>query len=249
MRIRLYSDLHWEFHADKGRSWLASQDKTGMDVVVLAGDISSQGNICEALQMAADYFAPIPVLYTNGNHEAYFSTFDHVYGEIQRAVKSRKNLHWLNNDIFELKGQRFLGSTLWFFKGPAEKGPKHCMAYYKVIRDIEPRVYEENAKAVSFFRKELRQGDVMITHHLPSHLCVADPYKGSPLNAYFVCDMLDLIKELKPTACLFGHTHTSVDKLYQHEDGADTWFVCNPFGYLGQELNPQFLDNLNLEIV
>ena len=51
------------------------------------------------------------------------------------------------------------------------------MSDFSVIRDFQSWVYEENARAVTFFRRELREGDVVVTHHLPS-FCVG----GSPLR-------------------------------------------------------------------
>ena len=53
MRIQVISDVHFEFHSDGGWDFVRSLNPEGVDVLVIAGDISSSGvgyaGICEAL--------------------------------------------------------------------------------------------------------------------------------------------------------------------------------------------------------
>ena len=37
MKLRVLSDLHFEFHRDGGRTWIAGQADLGWDVLLLAG--------------------------------------------------------------------------------------------------------------------------------------------------------------------------------------------------------------------
>jgi predicted phosphodiesterase len=48
MHIQLLSDLHFEFHADHGQSFVESLDPRGVDVLVLAGDIAVGDGIADA---------------------------------------------------------------------------------------------------------------------------------------------------------------------------------------------------------
>ena len=68
-------------------------------------------------------------------------------------------------------------------------------------------------------------------------------YAGHPLNPFFVCDLERLILERRPRLWLHGHTHNSVrTKL------GETSLFCNPFGYVGIELNPEFEAQLIVDV-
>src|SRR5579862_7134366 len=72
MKLQIMSDLHLEMHADQGAALLASLDPTDVDVLVLAGDITSARDY-PALR---NVFEPLAgkyrhVLYVPGNHEYY----------------------------------------------------------------------------------------------------------------------------------------------------------------------------------
>ena len=40
MNVQLLSDLHIEFHQDRGAAWIDALDPTDVDVLILAGDIA-----------------------------------------------------------------------------------------------------------------------------------------------------------------------------------------------------------------
>jgi predicted phosphodiesterase len=242
MKIRLYSDVHTEFHADGGRSFVESLDPDGADLVVLAGDVSDATGVRAALVAFAERFRGTPVCYVTGNHEFYLGDRNTTWNEVHRAVGEAPNLHWLNGDVFETHGRRVLGTTLWFYKS-AMNGPHEAMNDFRMIGDFRSWVFEENRRSVEFLRRELREGDVVVTHYLPSEACVSPRFRGSALNPFFVCDVTDLILERKPALWLFGHTHDSVDVRV----GA-TRLVCNPFGYARRDQNPRFDEGLTIEL-
>jgi hypothetical protein len=77
MKLQIMSDLHLEMHADRGAEFIRELDPTGVDVLVLAGDIT----------MARDYedlesvFEPLArkyrkILYVPGNHESQNVAFE-----------------------------------------------------------------------------------------------------------------------------------------------------------------------------
>jgi hypothetical protein len=74
--------------------------------------------------------------------------------------------------------------------------------------------------------RKLPPTDVVITHHMPSALSVHEKYTDDALNLFFLCEMDDVILDLKPKLWIHGHTHVPFDyKL------GDTRVLCNPKGY------------------
>jgi Icc-related predicted phosphoesterase len=243
MRLQLLSDLHFEFHRDGGRSFVSSLDPTGIDVLVLAGDIAVADGILPALGLLCRRFRDASVVYVHGNHEFYRSDCASVRAVTERARSVNPNLVWLDSSAAEVRGVRFLGAPMWFPRTVVDERLRRSMNDFVVIAAFESWVYEENAKAVAFFREHLRPGDIVVTHHVPSQRCVAPRFVGSSLNPFFVCDLTDLILDRQPGFWLHGHSHASTSQ----QIGATT-VLCNPFGYARAELNPEFADRLVVEI-
>lgn len=240
IRVRLVSDLHFEFHADQGREFAESMDPTGVDVLVVAGDLTNEGAGLErSLGWLADRFPR--VVYVHGNHEFYDSSRARTLAATARAVARSRNLAWLDCAAVEIGGVRFLGAPLWFREDP--RAPRAALHDFAVIERFESWVYEENSRALEWLQRELRAGDVVVTHHLPHPRSIDPRYVGSPLNPFFLCDVSELIAAREPAAWLHGHTHASVD----YQVGA-TRIVCNPFGYAGLEENPGFAPAAILEL-
>lgn len=229
MKIKLLSDLHFEFHMDYGDKFLRNLEPDGADVCVLAGDIAqhrlkdkSKPQMIRLLDRFAEIFEH--VIFVPGNHD--FIGFQHqLYDSMLRVgTKNKSNVHYLNRDVVEIDGIRFVGTTLWY------RWVSEAMAKGWIDFDLIPGFYshyvEENNKNLNFLRDEVQEGDVVITHHLPSHLSVPPKYKNHPQNCFFVCDVEDIIQEKKPALWLHGHTHSGFDYML-----GDTRVVCNPRGY------------------
>ena len=72
---------------------------------------------------------------------------------------------------------------------------------------------------------------IVVGHHVPSELGVADVYRGNLLNAAFRSRLDDFIEQRPQIRYwFFGHTHFDFD----FEIGA-THLACNPRGYVGHE--------------
>jgi Icc-related predicted phosphoesterase len=244
LKVQYLSDLHFEFHADDGESFVASMDPTDVDVLVIAGDLAVGEGIGSALDRFCQRYESAKVLYVHGNHEYYGSDRASVVAISRAAGRRNANLHWLDGDVVTIGGQRFVGAPMWFrHPGPKAEVLKMMMNDFHRIRDFEAWVYEENARALAFFDKELAKGDVAITHYLPAEASIHSKWKGDPLNPYFLCDVEPMLRAKKPFAWIHGHTHESVDVM-----SASTKIVCNPFGYVGHELNRAFVDKAILNI-
>lgn len=234
MRLRILSDLHFEFHADGGASFLASLPSMDADAVLLPGDLTNGAGLVAALTLCCRHFAPTPVLYVLGNHEFYGSSRPEVLAAVNAVGAACPNLHFLEDSVLELGGRRFLGSTLWF---PwTEPGLwDAALSDFRAIAGFRSWLGKQAERSAEFLRRELRPGDIVLTHHLPHPACIHAKFGDSPLNRYFLHDLSPLIADAAPALWVHGHTHESVDLTV----GA-TRIVCNPFGYVAHELNPAF---------
>jgi Icc-related predicted phosphoesterase len=243
MRLQLLSDLHFEFHGDGGAAFVKALDPGGVDVLVLAGDIAVGSGIGPALSLVCERYRDATVVYVHGNHEFFGADRASVLAVTRETVRANANLVWLDGSKTEIRGRRFLGGPLWFRHDPASDRHRRSMADFGQITDFESWVYDENRRMLELLDLELREGDIVVTHHLPTPRSVSPRFRGSPLNAFFVCDVEDLIRERRPTAWLHGHTHDSIDCTV-----GSTRLACNPFGYVGWETISGFSAALRIEV-
>jgi len=117
MNIQLLSDLHLETNPD-----FMPSPAPGADVLVLAGDIGSY-QAGSALASAGDddfglgRFSPLrgwptPVLFVPGNHEYDGLDFDEAQARLRQTCE-RLGITWLEREVLQLGGVRFVGTTLW----------------------------------------------------------------------------------------------------------------------------------------
>ena len=228
MKLVVFSDCHFEFHKDKGASFVRNMARFADCVAVVAGDLSTLPLLLPSLQLLCNRYDN--VVYVAGNHDLYGASPSDLQRCKARALKSFKNFHWLDNSSVEIGGVRFVGTTLWF-PPPPLTALKWALNDYSQIRDFEPWVYHEHGKALSFLENELDPDDVLITHHFPFSKSIAKEYDGSSLNPFFHAGSRaeELVAKKEPRLAVHGHTHTSFD----YESGK-TRVVCNPAGYLSE---------------
>jgi Icc-related predicted phosphoesterase len=231
------SDLHAVWHMDGGKSFLRSLDPTNIDIIVVAGDLE---NLAVTLPLLCDLFPR--VVFVLGNHELYGTSKDLVWMELETLCERHSNLCWLDNNVAKIEGQRFVGSTLWFDRDPDNEKYKHLLNDFGHIENFDAWVYEENKEAKKFLADNVKQGDIVITHHLPSNKCIHPKYKNSALNRFFVSDVEQLIINKKPKYWIAGHTHGSIDTMI-----GETRIIVNPYGYFMQGENLSFDDHLILD--
>lgn len=87
--------------------------------------------------------------------------------------------------------------------------------------------------------------DVIVSHHAPSYLSVADRYKGDAYNCCFATELYDDILNMKtpPKLWIHGHMHTRSDYMI-----GDTRVICHPRGYPGENTWYQNYEPLIVEI-
>ena len=242
MNIQVMSDVHVEFHADRGRAFVSALDPTGVDVLVVAGDLGTLGGgLVAALDGLCDRYPC--VVYVTGNHEYYGSERRDVHDVLAGFSASHRNFHVLENGAVVLGGRRFVGTTLWFRDDPGNAAQEGRLADFHEIGRFRNWVYEVNEGATRFLEATIAAQDVVVTHHLPSPESIAPQFRGSPLNRFFVCDLSPLIRRVQPALWIHGHTHATLD--YSMER---TRVVCNPFGYAGHEENAAFRDRFIIKV-
>jgi Icc-related predicted phosphoesterase len=215
-------------HADLGMEFCSQLDPRGVDVLAVAGDFcgwsvgDEQSRI--VFSMLADKYPRI--LYVPGNHEYWGSSRDKMPARFRQLELDYPHLTVLDNSSVEFGGQRFFGGTMWFGEpSPAMIAMKLKWPDYLWIKELEPWVYEQNARFQQMIRDQVRPGDIVISHHQPSYQSVAERYRGDPSNHFYVTEMDDAILSTKPALWLHGHTHEQFD--YQL---GETRVVCNPHG-------------------
>ena len=246
-KLWVMSDLHWEFRADGGRSFLESLPDVDYDWAIVAGDLCDFPRIDRSLRMLSERFES--VVYVIGNHECYGASIGEALDAAEFTASRLDNVHVLERGTVSVGDgiftpgtpTRIHGASLWFpYDGHtrAEEG----MTDFYTIRGLRKDVDYMNRKAVKFLEDSVKPGDVVVTHHLPSTHSIDSRYAGSALNQFFVGAAAHVFQQ-KPALWVHGHTHTSVDKQVQK-----TRVVCNPFGYAGNELNPDFDDCMVVEV-
>jgi len=241
------SDIHFEFHAAGWEAVIATLPEA--DVLVLAGDISiaylvPQKGWTWTAEVLSAFAKRYPhVVAVMGNHDYYHGTPEGVAKSMAEVMSVHPNLHVLENSIFELDGVRFIGATMWFPNNDSVQRYKRSFSDFHYIYNFQPWVYERNAATLKFFDENMREGDVVVTHHLPTYESIDAQWFGAPTNVFFLCNVRPLIEERKPLLWVHGHTHTSTDHMI-----GSTRVLCNPFGYLGNEENPSFNENLIVEV-
>lgn len=241
MRLRIFSDVHTEFHRDGGRAFVEGLPRRPGDVALLAGDIATAPGLFEALALFGRHFER--VVFVPGNHDWYGASREQMARLRERVARSLPHVSWLEESTVVLDGQRFLGTSLWFPDSAAARALRGAMPDFTAIADFEAWIWSAFERARAFLTASVQAGDVVVSHHLPSPRSVALRFSASPLNAYFVGDVEDLIRERQPRLWVHGHTHESLD----YRIGSAR-VLCNPFGYVRSEVNPRFDEDLGVEL-
>jgi predicted phosphodiesterase len=248
VKLQILSDLHLEFTN-------MTVQESDADVIVLPGDIwKGDGGIYWARATWPDK----PIVYVAGNHEFYGKNRFEVLAKLRIAARET-GVHFLDNDVVIIDNVRFLGATLWTDFNLNNDKYFDIATGHNRLSDFRV-IHEGNAHfspmdsidlheaSIAWLTKKLDEDfdgkTVVVTHHLPSMLSVADKYKGDPLSACFASNLDHLFG--KSELWIHGHTHTSFDYISK-----GTRVVCNPRGYCrfeGCEENDEFNPNLIIEI-
>ncbi len=250
MKLHLLSDLHNEFFRSQS---VPSIVETGVDLIVLAGDIDTG---LHGLEWAASEAKRLgkPVIYVSGNHEYY--RYDISLTAAMRAFAVQHELlYFLENDELMIGGVRFLGCTLWTdyraVGDPAEAMPvvMQRLNDHRLISNGDRSFLPEDALALhresrAWLEEQLAQPfdgkTVVVTHHGPSLLCKHPRFPMDEFGTAFLSDLPELIEQAD--LWCFGHTHANLDTQV-----GKCRLVSNQRGYENEEMWGYDLEKL-LEI-
>jgi Icc-related predicted phosphoesterase len=255
MRLQLISDLHFEHLNAAQRQGFIDAFHVDSDVVVLAGDFDSPPTLKDSLSAFASHCRAhgATLVYVMGNHD-YSGDIERsdLHDVIENVVLEAGNLVWLNDSISELSGRRFLGGTLWSSWRDDNHLSREEYCDWTDIPGWPSWVPDANRKTVKFLEDNLRAGDVLVTHHLPSPRSLAHHLPDSIFARYGVSDIESLIAERQPVVALHGHVHASADYEVSHPNASadasnSARVISNPQGH-GKYSNPTFDPDLVIDL-
>ena len=235
MKLQIASDLHLEFLQRLFPGERLISPAYSADLLVLAGDIA---NGTEAIELFRDW--PVPVLYLAGNHEFYGHAIEQVRADLRKAAAGTSVI-FMDNDIVDFGGVRFLGTTLWtdyrLERGRTQRQlmenaelrlNDHFCIHRNDGKFTAARALAEHELARAWLVQELDKPyngkTVVISHHGPHPLSVHPRYIGQALNAAFVSNLAELLP--KADLWIHGHVHDNFDYRV-----AGCRVVANPRGY------------------
>ncbi len=228
MKIDIISDIHLTFFEDFGNDFVRNWIPDG-EVLILAGDVG-ESHWWQSKSHLIDVFCEKynQVLFVAGNHDYYGTTLEEGDARFRETEARIPNFHFLERDLLEIDGVKFAGCSLWFKEDPMSWRYEEYLNDFGSILEFKPAVYERNLLSQAFLR-DLQEIDVVITHHLFSHLSVDEKYAGDPFNRFFLCELGDVVAEIGAKFAIHGHTHLPCDYTL-----GNTRVICNPHGYLGE---------------
>lgn len=237
MRIQYSSDLHLEQFENAVFINKNPFSVVG-DVLVLAGDTLPLREFKEYSKhtffdwCAANYRETFLI---PGNHEYYGDNIDKYPASWEMDL--RHNVHMLENRCVRIDDVDIILSTLWTHIPMKDWfSIKQGMADFRVIRTdagsftaVDYNLLHE--RDLSFIKNAVADSDaehkVVVTHHVPSQLCVAPEFKNSSLGAGFTVDLTDYIKKSGVDVWIYGHSHRNIDTVI-----GKTKVVTNQVGYV-----------------
>ena len=220
LTVAYISDLHLDHWGPHGfqrphrftiKGPITFPEKLDADLLIIAGDLHPDvAARDDMLKRCEDHYG-IPVFFQEGNHDFYGSEFP-------LAQEPR---------ILTIKGLKILGVTLWTYLDPIAEMRSITFPDFEVggIKNIScAKQNYAHAEAVRAIKTEAP--DIVVTHHAPSILSVAQRFRGHPETDFFYSRLENLILDMKPKLWVHGHVHDNFD----YELG-ETRVVCNPVGY------------------
>lgn len=186
------------------------------------------------------------VIMVAGNHEFYHGRWYQALDTMRHECNQFANVYFLEDQVKEIDDVMFVGSTLWTDMNKndwyTKYQVKNGMNDFRIIkndkdnyRSLHPDdVVERHTKSLEFIKTTVANTSkkvVVVTHHAPSDLSIAECYKGHHLmNGGYRTNLEDFITGSNINLWCHGHVHHAFDYVL-----GSTRVVCNPRGYIGHE--------------
>lgn len=186
------------------------------------------------------------VIMIAGNHEFYHGRWYQALDTLRYECNQFANVYFLEDQVKEIDNVMFVGSTLWtdmnkndwYTKYQVKQG----MSDFRIIKNDKNNYHSlhpddvivRHAKSLEFIKTTVANTSkkvVVVTHHAPSDLSIAECYKDQQLmNGAYRTNLEDFVMDSNINLWCHGHTHHSFDYML-----GNTRIVCNPRGYVGHE--------------
>jgi Icc-related predicted phosphoesterase len=216
--IQILSDAHTEFGFPIDQPFSTKLRKA--DIMVLAGDIVTKACLLKDYLDICKRFSKY-VIFVPGNHEYYNGSTDEEYETVCNTVE---NVTFLQRKRVCIEGIWFAGATLW---SDVNEFAIDLMNDPFILEEVHLRHNTDK----KWLDENVKEGDIVVTHHLPSFQLIHEKYKGSLVTSGFASNMDGLIRKLKPQLWICGHTHVPFDTVIE-----DVRIIINPIGYPGENL-------------
>ena len=254
MKVQYASDLHLEFY-DNAVFLARNPFKVAGDVLVLAGDLFLLNDFEGFRQhrfwdWCADNYRQ--TLLVPGNHEYYHSNLADYPSSWGKEL--RPNVRMYENRSVILDDTEFILSTLWSHIPDKEWSAIHkgMSDFYQIRNGKNPLTQSAynglHERDLAFIKDAVEHSTaahkVVVTHHVPSRLCVAPEFVGSSLGSGFTVDLTDYIESSGIDLWVYGHSHRNIDRVI-----GNTKVVSNQVGYVvyGEHKN-NFSGENNVEL-
>ena len=238
MKIQYASDLHLEFQ-DNSRFLRNNPMIPVGDILLLAGDIGYLGdnsyNLHPFWDWASDNFRQTLVI--PGNHEFYKSG---DLATIQNGciAEIRPNVKCYYNTVVTIDDIDFILCTLWstIRIENAFITQQSVSDFYRIAyngRLLIPHFFNQvHQESVAFLHDAVKATNnpkrVVVSHHVPTALCMAEEFKNSRINGAFVAELHEFIHENQIDYWIYGHSHRNMPEI----DINGTKMLCNQLGYV-----------------
>jgi predicted phosphodiesterase len=234
VNAQIISDYHIEFRKSARQFFDTMPFKQGLTFGICAGDLiamsDSWDRILYAFQKVAENYEHF--IYVPGNHEYYGTDRDAVEAKLARLQSLIPNLHIpCAGKAVEVGGKRFLGDTMWFPDTPEVARAKSLLNDFFQIKGLNDWVYAHSDNLIEWLRQEIRSGDIVVTHHLPSPKSTPLMFLNTPTQPMFVNSRAEYFfhRDIVPATWIHGHTHGKIAYTLNQ-----TQVICNPLGYPGE---------------
>lgn len=233
------SDIHLECYRDvnaaiKFLEYIRPTETA--DVLLLTGDIWSLHNDICLIYLDEFRKWAVEIVYVPGNHE-WYGVSPTTDGKDMLQALNDEGLRVLGPgyyDSFTYEGMRFVGSTCWYPDRPLIRQKLMNWSDKSSIRGFIPWWEKFQLEERQHLWNNMQEGDIIISHMLPTWDCISAQYEGDSYNCLYVADLMDLIVEKKPKLWFHGHSHDALDITI-----GDTRILRNPIGYPSELLIKQ----------
>lgn len=192
------------------------------------------------------------VVVVAGNHEFYGGKWEQTLSTLRLEYGAYDNIHFLERDCVTIDGVTFVGGTLWtdmnnfdpltlhetkLFMNDFSQIVDETRGYSKLKPATTVTRHVQTKQYITYVAKETEGPVVVVGHHAPSFMSIADHYKAQTLtNGAYASELSEEILD-HPNIKLWvhGHMHTAFDYYI-----GDTRIVCNPRGYVGYESQAKY---------